>query len=346
MDRLIPTLTITDLTTGYRSKNGAYAVGEHLAASLYSGELTCLIGANGCGKSTLLRTLTAFLSPLSGQIKIEGKKLADYTRDELSRQIGVVLTDKVEVRDLQVYDLVAMGRMPYTGFWGRLSRQDHLLVEEAIDLVGIRSLVHRSVHSLSDGEMQKTLIAKTLAQGTPFIFLDEPTAFLDYPSKVELFLLLRRLARERQKTIFLSTHDLDLVLQMADRLWLLSRDQGLLTGLPEDLVAQGVLERFFPHPYLHFSVEQMAYLVQMPMLGSSALKIGVQGTGGVMHKLLCRALHRAGMVISSLSEASVEICVSEDSPRYTLTRKADILLKTDLIEELFQGISASISELE
>lgn len=347
MNSPIPTLTITDLTTGYRSKNRTYAVGERLTASLYSGELTCLIGTNGCGKSTLLRTLTAFLPPLSGQVVMNGKMLAGYTRDELSRLVGVVLTDKVDVRDLRVYDLVAMGRMPYTGFWGRLSKEDHQLVEEAIEQVGIRSLEHRPVHSLSDGEMQKTLIAKTLAQGTPFIFLDEPTAFLDYPSKVELFLLLRRLARERQKTIFLSTHDLDLVLQMADRLWLLSREQGLQTGIPEDLVAQGVLDGFFPHPHLRFSPEQMAYQVQMPMVGSQLLKIGVESADGEARQLLYRALRRSGMMTTaSLSEALALVHVSENSPRYVLTQKADTLLKTDLIEELLQGISACISDVK
>lgn len=346
MNSLTPTLTITDLTIGYCSRKKTYTVGKHLTASLYSGELTCLIGTNGCGKSTLLRTLSAFLPPLSGRVMMKGKDLKEYTRDELSRLIGVVLTDRVDVRDLRVYDLVAMGRMPYTGFWGSLSTSDHQLIEEAIELVGIRSLAQRPIHSLSDGELQKTLIAKTLSQGTPFIFLDEPTAFLDYPSKVELFLLLRRLARERQKTIFLSTHDLDLVLQMADRLWLLSQDQRLYTGIPEDLVAQGILNRFFPHPHLCFSSEQMAYQVRMPITEVRSLTIGVEGNDDVMRHLLCRALYRTGFRVTSRAEASVLVRISESTPRYVLTKKADTLLNTDLIEELLQGISAYISASE
>ncbi len=347
MNSLKPTLTIRDLTTGYCARKKTYIVGKHLTASLYSGELTCLIGTNGCGKSTLLRTLSAFLSPLSGQIIMNGKDLKDYTRDELSRLIGVVLTDRVDVRDLRVYDLVAMGRMPYTGFWGCLSSSDHQLIEEAIELVGVRSLAQRPVHSLSDGELQKALIAKTLSQGTPFIFLDEPTAFLDYPSKVELFLLLRRLARESQKTIFLSTHDLDLVLQMADRLWLLSQEQGVYTGIPEDLVAQGILDKFFPHPHLCFSSEQMAYQVQMPMTEMRSLAIAIEGNDDALCHLLYRALYRAGFrVTSTRAEASVLVRISESSPRYVLTKKADTLLNTDLIEELLQGISAYISASE
>lgn len=347
MNAQTPTLTINGLTTGYRSKNKTHIVGADLTASLYSGELTCLIGTNGCGKSTLLRTLTAFLSPLSGQIVMGGKNLADYSREELSRLVGVVLTDKVDVRDLRVRELVAMGRMPYTGFWGRLSKEDHLLVDEAIERVGIRALEHRPVHSLSDGEMQKALIAKTLAQETPFIFLDEPTAFLDYPSKVELFLLLRRLAREKQKTIFLSTHDLDLVLQMADRLWLLSRGQGLQTGIPEDLVADGVLDGFFPHPHLCFSPRQMAYQVQMPLPDTQTGSVAIEGEEGLVRNLLCRALRRAGIArAASLAEASFVVHIAADAPRYRLTKKADTLLKTDLIEELLQGISACISVSE
>ena len=343
MNCRIPTLTMTGLTTGYRSKKNDYIVGRELSASLYSGELTCLIGTNGCGKSTLLRTLTAFLPSLKGKIVVRNRDLSDYSRDELSRLIGVVLTDKVDVRDLKVRDLVAMGRMPYTGFWGHLTEQDHILVDEAIRLVGICMLRNRPIHSLSDGELQKVLIAKTLAQETPFIFLDEPTAFLDYPSKVELFLLLRRLAREKQKTVFLSTHDLDLVLQMADRLWLLSQEQGLLTGIPEDLVAQGKLGDFFSHPHLLFSPEHMNFQVKTDVPGNG-VKVKIEGVEGVARTLLCRALSRYGIMTGDSSAAiSVFVQNTADMPCYTLMKKTDILLKTDSIEELLQSISVSIS---
>lgn len=339
-DRMIPTLTMTDLTTGYRSGGRNYKVAEHLSASLYPGELTCLIGANGCGKSTLLRTLTAFLSPLSGQVQIGERQLSDYSRAQLSRLVGVVLTDRIDVRDLRVADLVAMGRMPYTGFWGHLTDEDRRQVNAAIDLVGIRALERRWVHSLSDGEMQKVLVAKTLAQETPFIFLDEPTAFLDYPSKVELFLLLRRLAREQRKTVFLSTHDLDLVLQMADRLWLLDRDHGLHTGVPEDLVAQGIFNGFFPHPHLSFSARQMAYQVHMPVIG----QVRVAGEEGERRDLLQKALWRVGLQTVADGSASVPcIRVSSASPYYHLTDQAGTSLETHLIEEVLRAVSACLS---
>lgn len=330
------TLTLDRLTTGYRIKGQSFSVSEQLSASLFSGELTCLIGANGCGKSTLLRTLTAFQPPLSGEVRIHGKNLGNYSREELSRLLGVVLTDRIEERHLRVSELVAMGRMPYTGFWGSLSAADRRVVDEAIDRVGIRLLAHRPIHSLSDGEMQKVLVAKTLAQETPFIFLDEPTAFLDYPSKLDLFLLLRRLAREQQKTVFLSTHDLDLALQLADRLWLLDRRQGLCTGVPEDLAAQGILSGFFHHSYLSFSPGQMACQVRMPL----RFEIRVEGPEGLKHELLCKALFRLGVAcVKEKSRSGMSVTVRDEAPFYVLAVPGHEAAEAVNIEELLSFLS-------
>lgn len=335
------TLTLDHLTTGYRTKGRVYPVSEQLSAFLYSGELTCLIGENGCGKSTLLRTLTAFQPPLSGDVQINGKDLRMYSREELSRLLGVVLTDRIDERHLRVAELVAMGRMPYTGFWGGLSAADRRVVDEAIDRVGIRALAHRSIHSLSDGEMQKALVAKTLAQETPFIFLDEPTAFLDYPSKLDLFLLLRRLAREQQKTVFLSTHDLDLALQLADRLWLLDRRQGLHTGVPEDLAVQGILSDFFQHAHLSFSPEQMTYQVQMPV----RFEIQVTGASGQRKELLCRALARlGGACVAGQAQSGLSVTVREESPYYVLSIPVREAAETATIDELLRHLQPFLSE--
>lgn len=166
------------------------------------------------------------MKPLSGNIWIQGRRLSDYRDKELATVIGVVLTEKCQLRNMTVTELVGMGRSPYTGFWGTLSKKDRRIVEDAIALVRIEDLKERMVHTLSDGERQKVMIAKALAQETPVIFLDEPTAFLDYPSKVEILHLLHRLSREMNKTIFLSTHDLELALQIADQLWLMDRKRG------------------------------------------------------------------------------------------------------------------------
>ena len=238
------TIRLTDVSIGYKTRQGLKTVATGITASIFSGELTCLLGRNGVGKSTLLRTLAGFQPKLGGSIVIDGRQQEDYTARELAQRLGVVLTERPDVQQMTVWELVAMGRSPYTGFWGRLDHDDELMVKQAISQVGIDELAQRQVTTLSDGERQKVMIAKALAQQTSIIFLDEPTAFLDYPSKVETLLLLRRIGREARKTIFLSTHDLELALQVADRLWLMDDATGLSIGTPAELAQKGVLATF------------------------------------------------------------------------------------------------------
>ena len=202
-------------------------MGRNLNAALYSGELTALLGRNGAGKSTLMRTLAGFQPPLSGTVEMDGIPLADFKGRDLARKISVVLTEKPALENMDAEALIGLGRAPYTGFWGGLGEEDKKAVERAIDLVGIEDLRKREVSSLSDGERQKVMIAKALAQDTPVIFLDEPTAFLDYPSKVELMKLLGSLAKSEDKTIFVSTHDLEIALHLSDRFWILDKEKGL-----------------------------------------------------------------------------------------------------------------------
>lgn len=254
-------VVLQNLSIGYTAKGGKRVVATQLNGTINRGELTCLLGRNGVGKSTLLRTLSAFLPALEGGVLLQGKPLTDYTDHDLSQQIGVVLTDKLHLRNMTVEELVAMGRMPYTGFWGVLSKDDHRMVDESIRLVGIEPLRQRQVQSLSDGERQKVMIAKALAQQTPIIYLDEPTAFLDYPSKVELLQLLRSLAHEEQKTIFLSTHDVEISLQLADMLWLMAPQQ-LYVGTPTELAAQGVLSTFIEHDGISFDTKTLTIQIR------------------------------------------------------------------------------------
>ena len=214
------TIQIVNLSTGYKQgKSNSRVVMQHLNATFRSGELSCLIGSNGLGKSTLLRTLSAFQPALDGEVYIESRTLDNYTAAELSKEVSVVLTGKPDVRNMSIEEMIGLGRSPYTGFFGRLSDNDKSIVDESITLVGIQHLKGRMIHSLSDGERQKVMIAKALAQQTPIILLDEPTAFLDFPSKVEMLKLLHRLAHEMDKTILLSTHDLELAVRLADNLW-------------------------------------------------------------------------------------------------------------------------------
>lgn len=257
-----PTIEIRSLSTGYRGKNNVTVVARDINARIFGGELTCLLGPNGAGKSTLLRTLSAFLPPVSGDITVMGRNLRDYTDKELSKLIGVVLTEKTDLRNMSVEDLVGLGRSPYTGFWGTLQEHDRLIVENAIAMVGITGLRDRMIQTLSDGERQKVMIAKALAQETPVIFLDEPTAFLDYPSKVEIMQLLHRLSRTTGKTIFMSTHDLDMALQIADTIWLMDREKGVSTGTPRELADKGTLARFFVRKGISFDSENCMFRIE------------------------------------------------------------------------------------
>ena len=255
------TIVLNELSIGYTAKGCEKVVAGQLSASIMSGQLTCLLGRNGIGKSTLLRTLSAFQPKLGGSARVLGREISEYSDRELSRLIGVVLTEKPEVQNMTVAELVGMGRSPYTGFWGTLTAEDRLVVDEAVRLVGIESLHDRLVHTLSDGERQKVMIAKALAQQTPVICLDEPTAFLDFPSKVEVMQLLHRLAAKEQKTVFLSTHDVELAVQIADCLWLME-PEGLSVGTPQELAEQGVLSRFIERDGIRFDKDTLTIHVR------------------------------------------------------------------------------------
>ena len=255
------TIELRNLSIGYQTKHGIKTVATGIDGTIKSGELTCLLGANGVGKSTLLKTLSSFQPKTGGEILLEGRELSEYSDKQLSRLIGVVLTEKPDVRNMTVRELVSLGRSPYTGFWGTYSKDDLQVVDEAIAMVGIEPLKKRMVHTLSDGERQKVMIAKALAQQTPVIYLDEPTAFLDYPSKVEVLQLLCRISREADKVIFLSTHDVELALQMADTIWLMTQGESVAVGSPKTLAEQGVLGRFIEREGIAFDPKTMTIKV-------------------------------------------------------------------------------------
>lgn len=223
-------IQLDNLTIGYQSRRRKVVVAENLCACTEDGSLVCLAGVNGVGKSTLLRTIGGFQPPLGGSVQAgSGNRKASVesmTQTERSRMIGVVLTERTDLARLSVYDIVSFGRTPYSGLLGNLSEEDCTAVDYAIRLTGIESLKDRDAGTLSDGERQKVMIAKALAQQTPVIILDEPSAFLDYPSKNDLMRLLHRLAHEEGKTILLSSHDLDIVSRTADCFWVMERQEG------------------------------------------------------------------------------------------------------------------------
>ncbi len=208
-------ISLSQLSVGYSS---SHPVISDINLELKSGQLACLIGENGIGKSTLLKTLTGFLPKLNGSLLLDNRDIESFSQRELARQVSIVLTQKPDVQNLTIEEIIGLGRSPYTGFFGRLRAEDRKVVDDAIATMGIEKLRGRMIQTLSDGERQKVMIAKALAQETPVILLDEPTAFLDFPSKAETFQSLQRMAHERDKLILLSTHDLELAVRFSDSL--------------------------------------------------------------------------------------------------------------------------------
>lgn len=255
-------ISLNRLSIGYLAKHGPVSVQTGISATLREGEFVCLLGPNGAGKSTLLRTLAGFTPALSGHIMIGEKPLASMNDAELARTVGVVLTERPSVSAMTVEQLVALGRSPYTGFWGRLSDADRKAVAEALELTHTASLADRLVDTLSDGERQRVMVAKALAQHTRVILLDEPTAFLDFPSKAEMMHLLSRLAHERKLIILQSTHDINMALATADRLWLLHDSLGFAQGSPAELAASGELPRYFQGPHISFKPNPPQFFVK------------------------------------------------------------------------------------
>jgi iron complex transport system ATP-binding protein len=238
---------LNNLSVGYRRR----VVLGNLNLSAAECELVALIGRNGAGKSTLIRTIARLQPVISGEVVLAGKPLVEYSRNELAGLLSIVSTDPVGVSHLTVRQLVSFGRFPHTNWIGKLTAEDVALVEEAMQLVGITSLGDKNLHEISDGERQRAMIARTLAQDTGLILLDEPTAFLDMPNKYEVVHLLHRLTRTKRKTILFSTHDLNIAIQEADKLWLMI-DGKLYEGAPEDMVLNQQFARVFEGTKLHF----------------------------------------------------------------------------------------------
>lgn len=251
-------LRAENLRIGYLLGKKEIKVCDGMNFELKRGELVALLGPNGAGKSTLLRTLSSSLQPLSGNVLYSGRLLKNISQRDLSRKISVVLTDHTQAGGLTVSELVSLGRQPYTGFFGRLKARDLRLVDEAINSVGLSFKSNSYMAELSDGERQKAMIAKALVQETDVLLLDEPAAFLDVASKLELMALLRQIAVERNCAVLFSSHDVEQALTLSDKLWLMSRD-GLLCGGTEDMVLQGHLSDLFRSNNVRFDLGSGVY---------------------------------------------------------------------------------------
>lgn len=245
-------IELKELTVGY----GQRTLLEKVSTRITSGQLVALLGRNGTGKSTLLRAIMGLEKPQTGEIRLQGKNITSLKPEKLARNISFVTTDKVRIANLRCEDVVALGRAPYTNWIGQLQPEDKTRVDEAMRLVGMSDYAEKTMDQMSDGECQRIMIARALAQDTPVILLDEPTAFLDLPNRYELCLLLKKLAKEEGKCILFSTHDLDIALSLCDSILLIDNPQLYGLSTPE-MVASGHIERLFRNESVTFDAQEM-----------------------------------------------------------------------------------------
>jgi iron complex transport system ATP-binding protein len=283
-------LKLADLSVGYKVSRARHlALASGIEQEIRSGQLVCLIGPNGAGKSTLMRTVAGMHAPLTGSVLLDGLELHRMSKIELAKRVSVVLTSKVGLGQLTGWDLAALGRMPFTNWSGRLTSKDEEIVAGALRDAGALDFSNRLVAELSDGERQKVLLARALAQQPKLMILDEITAYLDLPRRIEVMKILRDLVRSGDRAILLSTHDLELALSMAATVWLLPKNGSLVSGVPEDLVLNGTFARAFASEGLDFNTSTGGFTTAKP----SGRIVRLSGSGPAL-VWTRRALERAG----------------------------------------------------
>ena len=285
------------MSIGYQDRTTpSVVVKNSLTLRALKGEMVALLGGNGIGKSTLLRTLAGFQPPLSGELLIHNKPLAKYRAEELAREMSFVSTESVKVAHLTVREMVGLGRYPYTDWFGKLTDKDQEIIAKAIRDVGLSGYEDRQVSRISDGERQRAMIARALAQNTRIMVLDEPTAFLDISNKYEIVRILHQLVNEQGKCIIFSTHDLHTALSMADRIWLMLEEE-VVDGIPEVVAGKGYFDSLFPgNPQLKFDVDKGDFRFRKKLIGTVRLLADTS-----MRKMATRALERLGFEIVGLA---------------------------------------------
>jgi iron complex transport system ATP-binding protein len=279
-------LETRNLSIGYKQRTVMNALNLQLRA----GEIVCLLGQNGIGKSTLMRTLAATQTPLQGEVLLQGKPIQHMKARELAKHLSIVTTERIDGHMLDGWSLVALGRHPHTDWTGQLSPEDERKVNWALEIVKAQSLAKQRVSEMSDGERQRVMIARALAQEPAVILLDEPTAFLDLTRRVEIMEVLQRLAHQTQRAVLLSTHDLELALKTADVVWLMSPNHPIEIGAPEDLILSGAFERAFTREGLHFDQHTGTFKLSRSVRGVIQLK----GEMDLRYQWTQHALERIG----------------------------------------------------
>lgn len=254
-------LKTENLSIGYTSKKGNTVVSKNINIELHKGELVGLVGANGIGKSTLLRTITKVQKPLAGTVILEGKNLNEFSHIELAKALSLVLTEPIATKNLSVLELIALGRQPYTNWVGNLSYEDKKIVNNALKQINITDLQNKKCFELSDGQFQKAMIARALAQDTSLIILDEPTTHLDMYHKAFILKLLQKLVKETQKTILFSSHEIDLAIQLCDKLIVMTKDEVIMDS-PCNLIVKGAFDGLFPKDMIVFDHKTGSFRVK------------------------------------------------------------------------------------
>ena len=328
MSRSYHILTTKKLAIGYGKK----VLHQNMMLQLYTGEMVGLIGPNGGGKSTLIRTLAGLQRPLEGSILLNDVSINSLKHAERAKLLAVVLTDRIQSQSLTVQQIVEMGRFPHTNWAGKLTPDDEKWVATAIEQVHLTHKTHHYFSQLSDGEKQRVMIAKALAQDTPIIFLDEPTAHLDLPNTIDIMLLLRQLAKQTGKAILLSTHELELTLQIADKLWLLTA-KGIQKGIPEDIVLSNYMDKAFASTQFYFDRQVGNFRVQY---SSNGQQVQLEGEESEHLLWMRRALLRKGYTITDKADCCITVQTT-DPVKWTL--------KTPLHTEDFYLIENLLSAL-
>jgi iron complex transport system ATP-binding protein len=301
-------ISLLNLKIGYRKSSGKEnVVFGPVNTEISRAEMIGIIGRNGIGKSTLLRTIAGLHAPLRGRILMDGADVGKIPAKQLARRISFVSTEFTGMQQIRVDELIAMGRYPYTGWFGNLTKFDKGLVREAAELTRVTCLMKKTMHELSDGERQKVMIARALAQDTPLIILDEPTAFLDLPSRYDILMILNNLSVLYHKTILFTTHDLNIALDVADKLWLMAEGE-LYEGAPEDLLINKVFRKLFLNSPVEFDAKTSSF-----RLRKECNRVVVVQGGKKYRQLTKRTMERIGYHTMDEGTADVRVKIEEGS---------------------------------
>lgn len=330
-------LKTNGLEIGYKKGRTTHSVLKEINLTLSAGELVCFLGPNGVGKSTLLRTIAGIQRPLQGQIFVDQRPLFSLSLNEKAKYISLVLTGRTGGGNLTVRELVSLGRHPHTHWSGRLSSDDLQKIEDAITKTQMTALAQRKLYTLSDGQLQKAMIARALAQDSQVMILDEPTAHLDLNNRMEIMDLLQKMAKETDKAILAATHELDLALHTADKLWVAAFEHPIVSGAPEDLILNGTIEKTFIREGTSFNPFTGSFSLNRPMLYLIKL------TGEKLAKQWTRhALQRVGLSVSETEgEMHIEVLEKNSKLSWELKDSAGTALY-DSIEVLLMAIKEKL----